>query len=109
MLTKYGSSTEKIKKKVRNRKTCSDRFATRAIIEGKIKQLPVVNQSICQVVQMADAVGSAVTIALSAQSVMSKRIKLPVVLQEEECEIEISNRLQHYLPGLLKSSLSILR
>lgn len=88
------------KKRFRVKKTASCPLPIGAIVDGKIKNASGVTFAIEQVAAANKIKKSSVVIALPSQIVMSKKILLPSVLQEDECEIEISTQLAHYLPGI---------
>jgi type IV pilus assembly protein PilM len=81
-------------------KSASRELPKGAISEGRIRQFEQVKAALQQLVEATQTQGHRVAIALPAQAVISKRLKLSNLLQPEECEIEINNRLNHYLPGI---------
>lgn len=70
------------------------------IIDGKIKDLPTVKTVMNDLVVLTKSKGLCAAVALPMQSVISRRIKLPSGLVEEEYEKQIVNSLNQYFPGM---------
>ena len=71
-----------------------------AIVDDKIKRVDRVQAALQKLVQKTRASGCPAAIALPANNVITKRIKLPICLSLLECEMEISANLSRYFPGM---------
>jgi type IV pilus assembly protein PilM len=72
---------------------------TGAILDGKIKQLDIIQAALSSIMERTRTKGYPIAIALPITSVISKRIKLAAYLHPQECEADISTNLHYYLPG----------
>jgi type IV pilus assembly protein PilM len=71
-----------------------------SIVDGKIRQFDSVQTVVNQLVKETGTRGCKTVIALPANSVISKRIKLSSALSPVECEMEIAANVQKYFPGM---------
>lgn len=71
-----------------------------AMKEEAIHDRQAVSQTIKHLVSETHTHGSAAVIALPGNSIIKRRIKLPGYLSAEECEEELTTRLDHYLTGM---------
>lgn len=92
-------------RRVAKQQLCVEAFATIALppgwcAEGKINQMDVVVDALKKLVQLTHAKHCYAVLGLPSAYVINKSIKLPAFLTELEQEVEITNNLAHYLPGL---------
>jgi type IV pilus assembly protein PilM len=71
-----------------------------AIVDDKIKRFDWVQSALHAIVKETNTAGYPTAIALPANSVICKQIKLAACLSEWECEVEIRANLSRYLPGM---------
>jgi type IV pilus assembly protein PilM len=71
-----------------------------SIQAGKIHNPNLIQTELAKIVAELDLLGVAAAIALPTKIVITKKIKLPAGLNEEECEAEIISNLNQFFPGL---------
>ena len=91
---------KRVKNSIKVEKQAVCELPAGVIVDGKIKQMSSVITAIQELVRETQTQGCPAAIALPSQCVISQRIRLASILQDVECEIEISTRLSHYLPGV---------
>lgn len=72
-----------------------------AIKDGKINNATLIRERMGQILRILDVQNDEAAIALPANSVITKRIKLSTSLSDEEQEAEIAANLKHYFPGMI--------
>lgn len=75
-------------------------FPAEAIQDGKIKEPEKIIRSLRQLVEKWDLKKIPTIITLPHHCVMSKQLTFPIYLKEDECEAEIAEQLNQYLPGM---------
>lgn len=89
-----------LKQKVKVEKFALVDLPIGVVFEGKIKQPKLVISILAQLIDQLQLQRYPAAIALPLNSVITKRIKLPIELNEEECELAIDTQLPQYFPGM---------